>query len=95
MKPLLFLLTALTATANPIRVLYIDTPGADTTTLHNAMRELGRDAIWFDYAKEQIDAPYDLTLTPSDLSDSSDLKAYVLGKLSAERKAAYEAFLSK
>ncbi|MFN7563183.1 MAG: PVC-type heme-binding CxxCH protein [Prosthecobacter sp.] len=98
MKPLLFLLTALTAAANPIRVLYIDTPGADTAPLHNAMRDLGRDAIWFDYAKEKVSADYDLTLTPSDLSDKSDpsdLKAHILAKLSPQRKAAYEAFLAQ
>ena len=95
MKPLLFLLTALTAAANPVRVLYIDTPGADTAPLHNAMRDLGRDAIWFDYAKDKVDAPYDLTLNPSDLSNQTDLKAFILSKLSAERKAAYEAFLAQ
>jgi putative membrane-bound dehydrogenase-like protein len=95
MKPLLFLLAALSAAANPIRVHYLDTPGADTTPLHNAMRDLGRDAIYFDYAKEKIDAAYDLTLTASDLSVSSDLKAFILSKLSPERKAAYEAFLAQ
>ncbi len=98
MKPLLFLLVSLSAAANPVRVLYIDTPGADTTPLHNAMRDLGRDAIWFDYAKEKVSADYDLTLTPSDLSDKSDpsdLKAHILAKLSPQRKAAYEAFLAQ
>lgn len=96
MKSLLFLLaTALTAQASPIRVLYIDTPGADTAPLHNAMRDLGRDAIWFDYAKDKVDAPYDLTLHPSDLTNQTDLKAFILSKLSAERKAAYEAFLAQ
>ena len=82
----------------PIRVLCIDSSGTDTTALHIAMRDLGRDAIWFDYAKEKIDAPYDLTLTPSDLSEKSDpsaLKAHILSKLSAERRAAYEAFLAQ
>ena len=95
---LLCLLTTVTAAANPIRVLYIDTPGADTTPLHNAMRDLGRDAIWFDYAKEKIEAAYDLTLTPSELADKSDpaaLKAHLLSKLSPERKAAYEAFVAQ
>ena len=91
-------LVASAAFADPVRVLYIDTPGADTTPLHNAMRDLGRDAIYFDYAKEKVDAAYDLTLTPSDLSDKlepSALKARILGKLSPERKAAYEAFLAQ
>ena len=91
MKPLLLLLTALTAAANPIRVLYIDTPGADTTPLHNAMRDLGRDAIYFDYAKEKVNAIYDLIVKPGD--DLS--RDAILSKLSAERKAAYEAFLSQ
>jgi len=95
MKPILFLLSALTAAASPIRVLYVDTPGADTTPLHNAMRDLGRDAIWFDYAKEKVSADYDLTLNPSDLSGSSDLKAFILGKLPPQRIAAYEAFLAQ
>jgi putative membrane-bound dehydrogenase-like protein len=82
----------------PIRVLCIDSSGTDTTALHNAMRDLGRDAIWFDYAKEKVDAPYDLTLTPSDLSEKSDpsaLKASILSKLTPKRRAAYEAFLAK
>ena len=91
MKPLLFLLTALTAAANPVRVLYIDTPGADMTPLHNAMRDLGRDAIYFDYAKEKVDANYDLIVKPGD--DLS--RGAILSKLSAERKAAYEAFLAQ
>jgi len=40
------------ALANPIRVLYLDPAGEEQTAngpLHAAMRELGRDAIWFDY----------------------------------------------
>jgi putative membrane-bound dehydrogenase-like protein len=95
MKPILFLLLAISAAANPIRVLYLDTPGADTAPLHNAMRDLGRDAIYFDYAKEKVSAEYDLTLNPSDLSNQTDLKAFILSKLSPERKAAYEAFLAQ
>lgn len=91
MKSLLFLLSALTAAASPIRVLYIDTPGTDTTPLHNAMRDLGRDAIYFDYAKEKVDANYDLIVKPGD--DLS--RDAILSKLSAERKAAYEAFLAQ
>src|SRR5437867_2157266 len=41
------------AATGPIRVLYFDATGSEQTTLgplHDAMRELGRDAIWFDYA---------------------------------------------
>jgi len=91
MKPLLFLLTALTAAANPIRVLYIDSPGADTAPLHNAMRDLGRDAIYFDYSKAKVDAGYDLVVNAGD--DLS--REAILSKLSTERKAAYEAFLAQ
>lgn len=91
MKTLLILFTALNAIASPIRVLYIDTPGADTSPLHNAMRDLGRDAIYFDYAREKVDANYDLIVKPGD-NLSRDA---ILSKLSPERKAAYEAFLAQ
>ncbi|MFM7606944.1 MAG: PVC-type heme-binding CxxCH protein [Prosthecobacter sp.] len=90
MKPILFLLLAISAAANPIRVLYIDTPGADSAPLHHAMRDLGRDAIYFDYAKDNVDASYDLVVKAgNDLSREA-----ILSKLSPERKAAYEAFLA-
>jgi putative membrane-bound dehydrogenase-like protein len=49
---LLFALPASAATG-PVRVLYFDAAGAEQTSvgpLHAAMRDLGRDAIWFDYA---------------------------------------------
>lgn len=89
------------AITGPLRVLYLDPEGNEQTAigpLHAAMRDLGRDAIWFDYAKEKVDAPYDLTLKASDLpkkSGASDLKAFILGKLSPQRKAAYETFLAQ
>ena len=41
------------AETGPIRVLYFDPAGTEQTAvgpLHGAMRDLGRDAIWFDYA---------------------------------------------
>jgi putative membrane-bound dehydrogenase-like protein len=95
MKPILFLLLACYAAAAPIRVLYIDKSDADTTALHDAMRDLGREGIWFDYAKDKVSAEYDFTLNPSDLSNQADLKAFILSKLSPERKAAYEAFLAQ
>lgn len=41
------------AATGPIRVLYFDASGKEQTELgplHEAMRELGRDGIWFDYA---------------------------------------------
>ena len=91
MKPLLFLLVSLSAAANPIRVLYLDTPGADSAPLHHAMRDLGRDAIYFDYAKDKVDANYDLVVKAGD--DLS--REAILSKLSSERKAAYEAFLAQ
>ena len=91
MKPILFLLLALSAAAHPILVLYIDTPGADTAPLHNAMRDLGRDAIYFDYAKDTISANYDLVVKAGD--DLS--REAILSKLSAERKASYESFLAQ
>lgn len=91
MKTLLILFTALSATASPIRVLYIDTPGADTAPLHNAMCDLGREAIYFDYAREKVEANYDLIVKPGD--DLS--RDAILSKLSPERKAAYEAFLAQ
>ncbi|MCF7784897.1 MAG: c-type cytochrome [Prosthecobacter sp.] len=95
---LLTLFTAVLAHAaptGPIRVLYLDAEGKEQTAvgpLHAAMRDLGRDAIWFDYAKEELPAgDYDLILKPgSDLSRDA-----ILSKLSAERKASYEAFLKQ
>ena len=59
MKRLLLLSSALlsvalaTAATGPIRVLYFDAQGTEQTVLgplHGAMRDLGRDALWFDYA---------------------------------------------
>ncbi|MDI1313219.1 PVC-type heme-binding CxxCH protein [Prosthecobacter sp.] len=95
---LLLLISAVFAHAaptGPIRVLYLDAEGKEQTTvgpLHAAMRDLGRDAIWFDYAKEELPAgDYDLILKPgSDLSRDA-----ILSKLSPERKASYEAFLAQ
>lgn len=97
----LAVVSAQAAITGPVRVLYLDPAGKEQTTigpLHAAMRDLGRDAIWFDYAKEKVDAPYDLTLKASDVSGksgASELKAFILGKLSPQRKAAYETFLAQ
>jgi putative membrane-bound dehydrogenase-like protein len=94
MKTLLILFTALSATASPIRVLYLDAEGREQSApgpLHEAMRDLGRDAIYFDYARVKVEANYDLIVKPGDdLSRDS-----ILSKLSPERKAAYEAFLAQ
>ena len=93
--------SAHSALTGPIRVLYLDPEGKEQIAvgpLHEAMRAMGRDAIWFDYAKEKVAADYDLTLTASDLSDKSapsDLKTRILSKLPADRRASYEAFLAQ
>ena len=95
---LLTLFTAVLAHAaptGPVRVLYLDAEGKEQSTvgpLHEAMRDLGRDAIWFDYAKEEVPGgSYDFIVKPgSDLSRDA-----ILSKLSAERKASYEAFLKQ
>lgn len=70
MRHSLIALLCLTASlqADPVRVLSLDPEGKAQTeagALHDAMRDLGRDAIWFDYAKEKVDAPYDVTSNPS------------------------------
>ncbi|MCB1276222.1 PVC-type heme-binding CxxCH protein [Prosthecobacter sp.] len=92
---LLAAVSAHAAPTGPIRVLYLDPAGKEQTAvgpLHAAMRDLGRDAIWFDYAKEELPSEnYDLVVKAgSDLS-----KDAILSKLSAERKADYEAFLKQ
>ncbi len=93
--PLLILLFhCITAGARPIRVLYLDPEGREQTTvgaLHEAMRDLGRDAIWFDYAKEKIEAPYDLIVNPGD--DLS--REAILSKLTSQRIAEWKAFLDQ
>lgn len=52
------LLLALPCAAQPIRVLYLGT-GDRTPRMncHALMRDLGRDAIWFDYISAAADAP--------------------------------------
>ncbi|HBJ83216.1 MAG TPA: hypothetical protein DDZ88_04950, partial [Verrucomicrobiales bacterium] len=55
-------ITAHAATTGPIRVLYLDPEGKEQTAvgkLHEAMRDLGRDAIWFDYFSKRADVPQD------------------------------------
>ncbi len=45
--------SALAADSGPIRVLYLGKEGSDSTKrCHVLMRELGRDAVWFDYASD-------------------------------------------
>ncbi len=58
----LLAITAFAATG-PVRVLYFDAAGVERPTngpLHGAMRDLGRDAIWFDYATGPTPSPADL-----------------------------------
>ncbi|MDP3073702.1 MAG: c-type cytochrome [Opitutaceae bacterium] len=47
------LLLALPCAAQPIRVLYLGTPDRGVRmTAHTLMRDLGRDAIWFEYVSD-------------------------------------------
>jgi putative membrane-bound dehydrogenase-like protein len=100
MKPvhflfLSFLFSSLSrAVEGPIRVLYLDPEGKEQQavgSLHQAMRDLGRDAIYFDYAKEKVDADYDLIVKSGDVLNQDA----ILSKLPAARKASYEAFLAQ
>lgn len=53
------------AHANPIRILYLGTPEREPRmTAHALMRDLGREAVWFDYISERGD------LSPSLLASS-------------------------
>lgn len=47
-----FFVSAASALDGPIRVLFFDPAGKEQgkTVLHDAMRDLGREAVWFDYA---------------------------------------------
>lgn len=81
----------------PIRVLYVDAEGKEQTgtgPLHEAMASLGRDAIWFDYSREELPAAdYDLIVKAGDPAVLS--RESILEKLSAERKTSYKAFLAQ
>ncbi|MFM8334286.1 MAG: PVC-type heme-binding CxxCH protein [Opitutaceae bacterium] len=51
--PFLLLASATLASASPIRVLYAGTPErGPRLACHALMRDLGRDAIWFDYVSD-------------------------------------------
>jgi len=53
----IFFLCALACTASPIRVLYLGSEGpAPRLNCHTLMRDLGREAIWFDYLATATDA---------------------------------------
>jgi putative membrane-bound dehydrogenase-like protein len=91
---LAFAISSSHAADGPIRVLYLDQEGKEQSmvgSLHAAMRDLGREAIFFDYALEKPDAAYDLIVKPGDdLSHDA-----ILAKISFERRASYEAFLAQ
>jgi len=55
--------------SGPIRVMYVDPQGAEPPTghLHELMRDLGRDAIWFDYHRGELDAKATPKLASIDL----------------------------
>ena len=45
------------AATGPVRVLYFDSTGVEQTSvgpLHAAMRDLGRDAIWFEIGRAHV-----------------------------------------
>ncbi|OAI58145.1 glycosyl hydrolase [Verrucomicrobiaceae bacterium SCGC AG-212-N21] len=104
MKQLTLILLSLALTVfsqaqqGPIRVLFVDSGSSDPTgPLHEAMRDLGRDAIWFDHATSPGDSKslYDVVLDAKDAGKPEEIRAKVLAALTPERKAAYEAFLAQ
>jgi hypothetical protein len=90
----LLLSLALPCAANPLRVLYLGT--ADRTprmTAHVLMRDLGRDAIWFDYvadpaaATPEFAAKFDLVV----LDAPADTFAKTLATVPAAKRLAASA----
>ncbi len=64
------------------------------------MRDLGRDAIYFDYVtgsdfSEALAKEYDLTLQAAEVGQPAATKDRILQVLKPERKAAWEAFLAQ
>jgi len=94
---LIFAVSAYGQLTGPVRVLYVDAEGKEQTStgpLHEAMRDLGRDAIWFDYSREELPAEnYDVIVKAGDATALS--RESIVGKLSAGRKASHEAFLAQ
>ncbi|MEQ1852328.1 MAG: PVC-type heme-binding CxxCH protein, partial [Chthoniobacteraceae bacterium] len=97
--PLFLCTVTFAAEGGPIRVLYLDPNGEEQTKsgpLADAMRELGRDAIWFDYLPgvERADAGYlknfDVVLKRGDALS----REKILAAISAERRSAWEKFLA-
>ena len=96
----LFVALALKCAANPIRVLYLGTPDrAPRMAAHALMRDLGRDAIWFDYVSDSraatpefvakfdvvvVDAPVDTFRALSSVPASKRIAASALGDSTAD-----------
>jgi putative membrane-bound dehydrogenase-like protein len=123
MRPFVALLSACFAvlasaapTSGPVRVLYLDASGEEQSAvgpLHLLMAELGRDAIWFDYATGATPdaatlARYDVLAVKAPAAVSSlpvlivkadttptAFRAELDAALSADRKAAWQAFLAQ
>jgi len=91
------------AEPRPVRVLYVDEKGTEQSqpgALHEAMRDLGREAIYFDYVagpqhSADLDKNYDVIIKAGEVTDAATAKAKVLGTLSADRKAEWQAFLDQ
>ncbi len=85
-------------TQGPIRILCLDGKGEAQRragALHQAMQDLGRDAIWLDYALSMPKAEYDLVLSEAELSASGEaLREQLLAKLPPQRVAAWREFLA-
>lgn len=86
-------------TTGPLRILYVDATGKEQLQvgpLHEAMKQLGRDGIWLDYAKdESLKAHYDAVVKAEAAGLPEQIKVDVLQKLSPERRKSYEAFLAQ
>ena len=95
-------LLAATATATPLRVLYCGTEDrAARMTCHELMRDLGRDAIWFEYAASpaavtpEFIAKFDAVVLDAPAESYAALKAVPAEKLlqaDVLREAAREGF---
>ncbi len=88
------LLLALECAAQPIRVLYLGTPErGPRMTAHALMRDLGREAIWFDYVSDPADltarfvGKFDLVV----VDGPADTFARALGDLPAGKRLAASA----
>ncbi|HEY1082373.1 MAG TPA: PVC-type heme-binding CxxCH protein, partial [Prosthecobacter sp.] len=83
----------------PVRVLYVDATGAEALNpglLHEAMRDLGRDAIWFDHARTAgASDSYDVVIRAGEADSVAALQAKVMQALPPQRRASYEAFLAQ